>query len=167
MLSIRPEADGDHAAIRAVHIASFPTAAEADLVDALRAEKLLLVSRVATFGDTIVGHVAFSPLRLEGTLDGVGMAPVAVLSSHRRRGIAAQLVHDGLTASARAGHGFVVVLGAPSYYARFGFVPARRFGLRDDFAGGDAFQALELRKDAIPRTGGAVHYAPPFAAFEP
>jgi putative acetyltransferase len=65
-----------------------------------------------------------------------------------------------------AGCGFVVVLGDPAYYRRFGFRPARSFGLSDEYGGGDAFQALELREGAIPPGGGVVRYAPEFPETE-
>jgi putative acetyltransferase len=36
MMDVRPERAGDEAGIRAVHLAAFPSALEADLVDRLR-----------------------------------------------------------------------------------------------------------------------------------
>jgi putative acetyltransferase len=61
--------------------------------------------------------------------------------------------------------GLVVVLGEPRYYARFGFEPARRLELRDEYQAGDAFQAVELIPGTIPPGGGLVRYCPEFAAF--
>ena len=148
-----------------MHIASFPTADEARLVDALRASGRLSLSLVAVESDAIVGHVAFSPVTLPGAGGGVGLAPLAVLPSFRRRGIGAALVREGLVHAERAGVQFVVVLGEPAYYGRFGFRPAARWALRDEYHGGDAFQALELRPAAVPAAGGLVRYAPEFAAF--
>jgi putative acetyltransferase len=163
VITVRAEQRGDEPAIHAVHAASFPTRAEADLVDALRASGRLTASLVAVTATTIVGHVAFSPVSLAGTPGSLGLAPVAVLSEWRHRGIAAELVHAGLEVCARAGAGFVVVLGEPTYYERFGFRPARRWGLRDEYGGGDAFQALELRPGVLTRCGEVVRYAPEFA----
>jgi putative acetyltransferase len=163
-VTVRCEAPADRAGIHAVHAVSFPTAFEADLVDALRRAGRLTISLVAVEDDGIVGHVAFSPVSVPGTTDGVGLAPVAVLPAFRRRGIAAQLIRDGLAECVRRGQGFVVVLGDPHYYRRFGFLPARGRGLRDEYGGGDAFQALELRPGAIPADGGLVRYAPELAA---
>ena len=160
---IRFEAPADHAAIHAVHVASFPSAYEADLVDALRQAGRLAISLVAVEEDVVVGHVAFSPVTLPDTTDGVGLAPVAVLPAFRRRGIAAELIREGLAECRRRTRGFVVVLGEPHYYQRFGFLPARGWGLRDEYGGGEAFQALELRPGAIPATGGLVRYAPELA----
>ena len=56
-----------------------------------------------------------------------------------------------------------MVLGEPAYYGRFGFTAAAAWGLRDEYGGGSAFQAVELRAGAIPRGAGLVRYAPEFA----
>ena len=170
-MEIRPERPGDEAAIHAVVAEAFPTAAEADLVRTLRVAGRLTLSVVAELpgevarDGTIVGHVGFSPVTLAGSTAGIGLAPLAVSATHRRQGVGARLVRDGLARCERAGFGFVVVLGSPAYYARFGFAPASRWNLSDEYGGGDAFQALELRARAIPAGAGLVRYAPEFASF--
>jgi putative acetyltransferase len=148
-----------------VHAASFPTPAEARLVDLLRAAGRLRVSLVAEVGGVIVGHVVFSPVTAASTAAGAGLAPIAVIESHRRRGIGAELVRKGLDACREAGVGWVVVLGEPAYYARFGFRAASDFGLRDDYGGGAAFQAVELVRGALPVGAGLVRYAEEFATL--
>jgi putative acetyltransferase len=163
-INIRSEETGDRDAIHRIHAASFPTDAEARLVDALRAAGHLTVSLVAMQEDEIVGHVAFSPVSLAGAANGVGLAPVAVLPAFRRRGIAQELIRQGLAACQGVNQAFVVVLGEPAYYRRFGFQPASRWTLSDEYGGGDAFQAMELQPGAIPASGGLVRYAPEFAA---
>jgi putative acetyltransferase len=148
-----------------VHAGSFPTAAEARLVDLLRAAGSLRVSLVAEVGDAIVGHVAFSPVSAASGTAGAGLAPLAVVAQHRGRGIGAELVRKGLHACRAAGIGWVVVLGQPTYYARFGFRPASNFGLRDEYRGGSAFQAIELIRGALPVGAGLVRYAEEFATL--
>ena len=164
MLSIRPEQPADVAAIYAVHAAAFPSEGEARLVDALRAAGRLSISRVAIEDGKLVGHVAFSPVTVAGAASGVGLGPVAVLPDRQRVGIGERLIREGLHACRRAGFTFVVVLGEPTYYERFGFEPASTWGLVDEYGGGDAFQVLELIPDAIPQGAGLVRYAPEFAA---
>jgi putative acetyltransferase len=166
MTLIRPELPSDVGAIRAVDVACFPTDAEARLVDLLRGSGSLSVSLVAELDGEIVGHVTFSPVA-SGTGDtGAGLAPLAVLAPHRRRGVGAELVTSGIEACRAAGIGWVVVLGEPGYYARFGFTPGSDAGLVDEYGGGPAFQALELRGGALPRGAGLVRYAPEFASLE-
>ncbi len=168
---VRPERPDDVAAIYAVHAASFPTDAEARLVDALRVAGRLSVSLVAEVGASVVGHIAFSPVTAAPRADGApwacgaGLAPVAVAVAYRRRGVGAELIQAGLEACRVAGFGLAVVLGEPAYYGRFGFRPARDFGLSDEYGGGPAFQAIELVPGAMPGGAGLVRYAPEFAAL--
>ena len=165
MTIIRPERSEDVEAIDAVHTAGFPTAAEARLVRLLREAGRLTVSLVAEVDGAVVGHVAFSPVATATGAEGSGLAPIAVVPSHRRRGIAARLVETGLSASRSTGFGWAVVLGEPAYYGRFGFRPAGGFGLSDEYGGGDAFQAMELIPGALPIGAGLVRYAPEFGSL--
>lgn len=162
-LTIREEAIGDEPSIRAVHLASFPSDAEARLVEALRAAGRLTLSLVAVLEEQVVGHVAFSPVTCEGFPIGLGLAPVAVAPERRRQGVAAELIRRGLERCRGTSGRVVVVLGEPHYYRRFGFEPASRWGLKDEYGGGEAFQALELAAGEL--APGVVRYAPEFAIF--
>jgi putative acetyltransferase len=56
-----------------------------------------------------------------------------------------------------------VVLGHTTYYPRFGFVPAARFGLSfADAPPRDSFMALELVPGALADASGRVRYAKEF-----
>ena len=51
------------------------------------------------------------------------------------------------------------MLGDPVYYARFGFVPAARFGLKCPFpAAGNSFMAIELEPGAFAGVSGIMRY---------
>jgi putative acetyltransferase len=162
---MRPEQPADADAIRAVHEVAFPTTAEGALVDALRRSGRLTLSLVAVVDGQIAGHVAFSPITVAVREVGQGLAPVAVLPGRQRQGIGGRLVREGLDWCRKAGVPLVVVLGSPAYYGRFGFGPASRWGLCDEYGGGAAFQAIELSPGSIPPGGGLVKYAPEFVAF--
>jgi putative acetyltransferase len=155
---IRPEVLADRAAIRRLHLESFPTAAEADLVDALRDEGDAVLSLVAQEGTAVIGHVLFS--RMTAPFRALGLAPVAVQSSHRRQGIAAHLVETGLAQAAMQGWQAVFVLGDATYYARFGFDAAKAAGFGNAFAG-PHFMVKPL--EALPVMAGTVEYAAAFA----
>jgi putative acetyltransferase len=159
---IRTEEPADQAFIHQVHLASFPSAVEARLVDELRAAGRLTLSLVALVNGQLVGHIGFSPVTAPGPAAGLGLAPVAVIPPLQGRGIGSALINEGLELCRRAGFGFVVLVGEPDYYSRFGFAPARGWGLEDQYQAGDAFQALELRPNVIPRDGGLVRYSPEF-----
>jgi putative acetyltransferase len=162
-IEFREERATDHGSIRTVHEMSFPTAAEAKLVDALRDAGNLTISLVCCDRNSVAGHVVFSPVTVNETATGLGLGPIAVLPQYRRQGIAAELIRAGLKKSKALGYGFVVVLGDPAYYCRFRFDAASNWGLLDEYGGGSAFQALELRDGAIPSSGGKVRYGPEFA----
>ena len=165
MTIVRSESPSDIAPIRAVHVACFPTDAEALLVDRLRDAGRLTVSMVAEIDEQVVGHVALSPVSATAASPGVGLAPLAVLPGYRGRGTAAELVRQSLARGAALGLGWAVVLGDPAYYARFGFGPAAESGLTDEYGGGPAFQVVELVEGRLPAGAGLVRYAPEFASL--
>ena len=125
------------------------------------------MSLVAEVGATVAGHVLFSPVSVESSRAlalGVGLAPLAVRPEFQRRGIGARLVEAGLSACRRAGFGFVVVLGAPRYYRRFGFRRALADGLRNEYGVDEEFMVLALDPGALAGVSGVVTYATEFAA---
>lgn len=150
---IRVEHTTDAAQIRQVHDSAFPTPGEGQLVDALRSAGRLSLSLVAEIQGTIIGHVACSPVTLRdhsSLLGGVGLGPIAVTPAHQSQGVGNRLICGCLGAAVGAGFTFVVVLGEPAYYTRFGFVPATRFGLQNEYGAGDEFMALELQSGSLP-----------------
>jgi putative acetyltransferase len=122
-----------------------------------------VVSLVAEAEGLIVGHVAFSPVSTAAGAVGLGLAPLAVDAAHRPLGMASRLVQAGLEAARQAGERWVVVVGEPDFYVRFGFTPACSDGLGDAYGGGVAFQVLALQPGAIQQGRGLVRDGPGFA----
>ena len=165
-MRIRPETEADSAAIRAVNEAAFETPAEADLVESLRRRGRHSVSLVADVEGVIVGHILFSRVSLveHARLNMLGLAPMAVMPDHQRKGIGAALVRQGLARCKDLGCCAVVVVGHPGYYPRFGFVPARRYGLRCEYdVPADVFMVAELEKGSLRGASGLVRYDDAFA----
>ena len=143
--------------------AAFGWLEEADLVHRLRAAGALAHSLVAEQDGALLGHVALSPVSVQGAfMPGVlGLAPLAVHPDHQRQGTGSALVEAAIAAAKADGAKLIVVLGEPDYYRRFGFRPAGGLGFTCPWPqAGDAFQALVLRPPA-PR--GLVRY---HAAFD-
>ncbi len=164
-VQVRHEQPRDANLVRAVNLDAFPTSAEADLVDCLRGQASPIVSLVADDGGIVRGHIMFSPVTVaeRPELRMMGLAPLAVVRSHQRRGIGSALVRAGLNACRAMQVEAVVVLGHPEYYPRFAFRPASRFGLSCDYDVRDeAFMAVELRPAALAGPPGRVRYHPAF-----
>jgi len=166
MITVRPETAGDEISIREVNEAAFAGPAEADLVEKLRAAQAITLSLVAVGGGRVVGHVLFSPVSLESpgaNLAGLGLGPVAVLPDFQRKGIGCSLIEAGIAQLRWDGHIYVVVLGHPDYYPRFGFLPASKFGIKCQYdAPPEAFTVIELREGALAGCTGIVNYRPEF-----
>jgi putative acetyltransferase len=167
MAAVRLEHVEDIATTREINEAAFGTSAEAALVDLLRSRGQLVVSMVAEAAGRQVGHIAFSTVVCDGRpeLRGAGLGPMAVLPRHQRRGLGSLLVRAGLERCSALAFDYVVVLGHPDYYPRFGFVPGQRFGLRCRWdVPENVFMALELRAGALAGASGLVAYRPEFDA---
>ena len=94
-VELRPEIPGDRRAIRHVNQAAFDGDTEADLVDALREGGFVEVSLVAESDGEIVGHILFSRVSVvtdAGPVNALSLAPMAVVSSHERKGVGSKLV---------------------------------------------------------------------------
>jgi putative acetyltransferase len=167
MVSIRKEEPKDTEAIRLVNELAFAQSTEAGIVDKLRKDCDDLLSLVAVQGDEIVGHILFSPSVIEsihGPVVGVGLAPMAVLPQHQRRGIGTALVEDGISRLRESGCPFVIVLGHVEYYRRFGFESASRYHLRCQWEGvpDDAFMIMVFDEKALQGADGVARYRDEF-----
>jgi putative acetyltransferase len=157
-----PDVDG----VREVLKVAFDRPDEAAIVDALRAAGKVQLSLVAECEGQVVGHVLFSAVTIAGddTLLASGLAPLAVVPRMHRLGVGSALVRHGLARCRRAGHSFVVVLGDPTYYARFGFVPAEQHQMQCEFeAPPGAFQVIQLKRGALRAGPALVRYEPEFS----
>ena len=147
-----PESDGTEAALVAALRASGDVVADLTLV-ALESER-------------IVGHVLFSRMHI-GDTPALALAPLAVTPEKQRMGIGSDLVRRALERARQADKApgaprFVIVLGHPDYYSRFGFTRAANFGIAvpEGFPP-ECFLALELVPG--PALANArVRYAAPF-----
>ena len=167
-MMIRTERREDIPHVRKVNELAFEQTTEADIVDKIRNACAESISLVADDGRVIAGHIFFSPVVLHssaGNLSGMGLGPMAVLPDRQRQGIGSGLVRRGLEILRETGCPFVIVLGHPAYYPRFGFEPASRYGLRCQWDGipDEAFMVLILDRTAMDGVTGEVRYRAEFA----
>jgi predicted N-acetyltransferase YhbS len=114
----------------------------------------------------IVGHLLMSRARLEaaGGEDWAILAigPVGVLPEVHGQGIGSALMRAAIAAATEREEALICLLGHASFYARFGFVPARTIGVEAPRPWPEAHW-LALRLPAWqPGLGGTVRYAPAF-----
>jgi putative acetyltransferase len=164
-VTLREEQPADLPAIHMVHEIAFARPDEADLVDALRAEGVILCSLVAEIDGRIAGHLLFTRMWID-SFEAAALAPVAVLPGCQRQGIAANLIRHGLNRLRSSGESIVIVLGEPHYYNRFGFSVESARDLHSPFPP-EAYMALELQPSALDGVQGAVRYAKSFGLAEP
>ncbi|MCJ0873201.1 bifunctional class I SAM-dependent methyltransferase/N-acetyltransferase [Streptomyces sp. AP-93] len=162
--TVRPEAAGDAAAVHALNSAAFGTPAEADLVDALRADAAWLpgLSYVAEDPDgSVAAHALLTRCEVDGAR-ALALAPVAAAPALQRSGAGSAVVRALLAAAAERGENLVLVLGHPEYYPRFGFVPASRFGIKAPFEVPDEAMMALVLDDSVPVPAGTIKYPSPF-----
>lgn len=167
MVEIRVELPGDIEAVREVNEKAFGEPQEAEIVDALRTTCKELLSLVAVHNNRVIGHILFSPVTLVGPsyeLTGMGLAPMAVHPRFQRNGIGSLLVRQGLRQLRDQGCPFVIVLGQPEYFPRFGFIPAswRKISCQWPGVPDESFMVLPLDGSAIPSAGGEARYMDEF-----
>ncbi|MER8037284.1 bifunctional class I SAM-dependent methyltransferase/N-acetyltransferase [Streptomyces hydrogenans] len=161
----RPEREGDRAAVHRLTEAAFGSPAEAELVDALRADPdawLPGLSVVAEAPDgTVAAHALITRCRVGG-MPAAALAPVSVAPEHQRTGAGQAVTRAVLDAARLAGERLVLVLGHPEYYPRFGFVRASEYGIKPGFeVPDDAMMALVL-DGSRPVPSGTIAYPAAF-----
>jgi len=165
MVQIRKERPGDEEAVRRINRLAFGQDEEANVVDRLRRTCDEYLAFVATEDEAIVGHILFTPATLDASsIVGMGLAPMAVDPDHQSCGVGTNLVSDGLKHLLTSGCPFVIVLGHPEYYPRFGFELASAYGVTSQWDGvpDEAFMIQVFNPAAFPETGGTARYRSEF-----
>lgn len=161
---VRPETPQDHEAITEVTLAAFtgkfsdhPT--EHLIILGLRNAGDLSLSLVAELDARIVGHVAFSPVRVNGEEIGwYALGPISVLPEVQKQGIGSHLIREGLARIRVVGAKGCVLEGSPLYYHRFGFKSYPDF-IYEGAPGPQYFMAIPF-SDETPK--GRVEFHPAF-----
>jgi len=168
MIEIRRETVNDVTVIRCINERAFGQSVEADIIDKLRENCHELLSLVAVLDGQSVGHILFSPASIDNTdsvhIKGMGLAPVAVLPEFQNRGIGSELIRRGIRILRDWGSPFVIVLGHPDYYPRFGFERASLHRITSQWEGvpDEAFMILILDRKAMPGVSCVAHYREEF-----
>jgi putative acetyltransferase len=163
MITIRQEQSEDIAAIRDLNRRAFGQEQEGKIIDALRANGGAQLSFVAIDEGRVVGHILYSPLQI-GQVDGSALGPMAVDPEVQRQGIGTNLVEAGNARLRQDGCPFVVVVGHPEFYPRFGFRPARPLGITCEWeVPDDVFMILVLDETTMSGVTGKAAYRSEFS----
>lgn len=161
----RPE---DIESIHWVNLMAFERRGEAEVVDQLRQNSSVFYSYVARVEAQVVGHILFTPAHIvqadDWTMAGLGLAPLAVLPEYQGFGIGSALCKEGLKRIASKNTPFVIVLGHPGYYPRFGFMKASNFGIRCSYPDvpEDSFMIRIFDHKKMTGVSGVAYYRPEF-----
>jgi len=164
---IKLEQPGNINDIHDVNEKAFGQSQEANIIDNIRKNCDDVLSLVAIEKDKIVGHILFSPVIIEGehgVVKGMGLAPIAVLPEFQRQGVGSQLVNMGIGQLRERKCPFIIVLGHPEYYPRFGFESAARFGIKSQWEGipDNVFMILWLDTSMMHQIRGIAKYRSEF-----
>jgi len=164
-ITIRTEQPADIDAIFELNRLAFLSAAhtshtEQFIVNALRRSGHLALSLVAVEEQRLVGHVAFSPVKVSsGDTGWYGVGPLSVLPERQRQGIGSRLMQEGMAMLITGGARGCVLLGDPAFYSRLGFSPCKDLvlpGVPPEYFLCKSFGG------AVPK--GEVAYSPAFGA---
>lgn len=177
----RAETRADIPAIRETTLAAFGRAREADLVEELRADEtawlpglsLVVTENNGDDGDDgdsdsdgdggrVVGHILLTRGHI-GDTAALCLGPVSVRPERQRDGVGSAAVRAALAAAAGRGERYVVLVGHPAYYPRFGFTRASAYGISISVdAPDDAVMALALDEAAHPLPAGLIRWPAAF-----
>jgi putative acetyltransferase len=144
---------------------------EARLLDRLRNNCPTAISLVAERANALVGQIQFSPASIvsdEHASTGLGLGPMCVLPEFQQQGIGTRLVQQGLELAEREGAEFVIVVGHPAFYRKFGFVPAADYAVTSPWPEipRDVFRLYVIGDTSRRPLAGQACYHPAFDSIE-
>lgn len=133
------------------------------IVNQLRDNDALSLSLVAIEQDIILGHIAFSPVTINGMVCGwYGLGPVSVTPGRQGQGIGSLLINEGIKQLSMQEAQGIVVMGDPGYYNRFGFRAHANLTLPGVPA--EYFMVMSLGAHEQLQVQGEVAFSPAFDA---
>ena len=168
MLIVRQENKHDYEEVYNVLKTAFETAEHSDgneqdlVVDLRKSDNFIPeLSLVAVKDDKIVGYILFTKIKI-GKYEELALAPLGVLPEYQRQGIGSDLIKQGHKIAKKLGYHYSIVLGSDKYYPRFGYIPAKEYGILAPFDVPDEnFMAIKLN-DTNEIIKGTVQYAKEF-----
>lgn len=165
MFNIRLATASDKESIQAVYLSAFSDSESQPI--ALLAENLLdevtnpkTLSLVAEANDSVIGHVAFSPITIEQKdWQGYILAPLAVNPEFHGQGAGSALIKEGISQLSSLNINRVFVYGDPAFYGRLGFNAENASGFLPAYKLQYPFgwQAIILKEDCLESSTHNIH----------
>lgn len=134
------------------------------LVERLRKSNAFIpeLSLVAEIENKIVGHILLTKLKIrndQDEFDSLALAPVSVLPEYQNKGIGGILIKEAHKTARELGYKSIVLLGHETYYPKFGYSQADKFGIELPFdVPKENCMAIELIENGLNGVKGIVEY---------
>ncbi|NOU93630.1 GNAT family N-acetyltransferase [Paenibacillus sp. LMG 31456] len=169
-MKIRTEAREDYSEVYELNYQAFGNRDdESKLVERIRNSEHFVpeLSIVAELNNEIVGHLLLSKASVvnsENHQNVIVLAPIAIKPPYQKQGIGSQLIHEGKKRCKEQGYGIILLIGHPSYYPKFGFMPAGDYGieLKQFKVPNEVFMVCEVIEGELQKCKGELIYPPTF-----
>ena len=139
------------------------------LVDRLRKSSAFIpeLSLVAEVENKIVGHILLTKLKIKNNqneFESLALAPVSVLPDYQGKGIGGLLIKKSHRKAKELGYKSIVLLGHETYYPKFGYQQAYKFGIELPFdVPNENCMVIELIENGLNGVNGLVEYPKEFS----
>ncbi len=174
-VTIRTERENDFSAVFEVIKNAFENQEYSDhrehyLVERLRKSDAFVpeLSLVAEIDDKIIGYILLTKINIlshdGNSYPSLALAPVAVINEFQGKGVGSILIETAHKKAIALGFGSIILLGHESYYPRFGYRPAKEFGIKLPFDAPEAnCMAIKLTENGLHKNmSGIVCYPKEF-----
>jgi len=164
----------DNDAICKLHVESFGDE-EGPVIERLALEILNfksdnpIYSFVIESNESIIGHIVFSPVTIEGCekTKAYILAPLAISSAHQKKGLGTKLISHGISKLKAQDIEVVFVFGDPDFYGRSGFKIESNIATPFKITyPPEAWMTQELTSGVLSNTSGIAKCIPPLMLKE-
>ena len=128
-----------------------------------------IYSFVIENNESIIGHIIFSPVTIEGCekTKAYILAPLAISSAHQKKGLGTKLISHGISKLKAQGIEVVFVFGDPNFYGRSGFKTEKNIATPFKITyPPEAWMTRELASGVLSNTSGIAKCIPPLMLKE-
>lgn len=141
---------------------------EAELVEKIRESDYYIdeLEVVAIEDNSIIGHGLLSEVDIidgHHKHKGLVLAPLEVNTRYQKKGIGTAILNELEKRAKGYKLSFISILGHPSYYSKFGYIPASKFHITAPFSVPDeAFMIKAINNQTLDNISGMIKYSEAF-----